>query len=151
MENRNEIVRNLFEKHIKNTAKDAVVENITIFLCYLTFAVSKGNNFQPNIYLNTRVLKHIYDKKPAEEFDCIILYLRNIIRKPDRIYKNKNPNQNNWDFYLEAASYKMVCLRLKSRMLRGNTTAPYKLLLRTPTIRISNIHTLSRVGIHKAN
>gem|GEM_PF-5945860 len=34
---------------------------------------------------------------------------------------------------LETASYEMVCLRLKSRMLRGNTAASHKLLLHVST------------------
>lgn len=96
--NENKIAQNLFEKHIKGTAEKAMVEYVNVFLCRLTFAVAKANKFSPNVYLNTRVLKHIYDKKPAEEFDCIILYLHRIVRYPDHIYKNKNPKRGDCVF-----------------------------------------------------
>jgi len=94
----NNIVQELFEKHIKRTTKDAIVSDITIFLCHLTYAVSKNNNFPPKVYLKTRVLKHIYDKRPAEEFDRILIYLKKIVRYPDCVYKNKNPKRGDYVF-----------------------------------------------------
>lgn len=98
MKNRNKIVQNLSDKYIKGSAEKAIVENVNIFLCHLTFAVSKANNFQSNIYLNTRVLKHIYDKKPAEEYDFIVCHLRKIIKYPDCVYKNKDPKRGDYVF-----------------------------------------------------
>ena len=42
------------------------------------------------VYLNTRVLKHLYDKRPAEEFDLMIETLIDVVKYPNKIYKNKN-------------------------------------------------------------
>ncbi|MFA6048222.1 MAG: hypothetical protein WCV59_04670 [Parcubacteria group bacterium] len=94
----NNTVQELFEKHIKGTAKDAIVADVTIFLCHLTYAVSKNNNFPPKVYLKTRALKHIYDKRPAEEFDRILIYLKKLVRYPDCVYKNKNPKRGDYVF-----------------------------------------------------
>lgn len=105
----NKIVQNLFEKHIRGTAAKAVVEDVNVFLCHLTFAVAKENQFSPNVYLNTRVLKHIYDKKPAEEFDCIVFYLDKIVRFPDHIYKNKNPKRGDYIFIKKIGSDIYLC------------------------------------------
>ena len=98
MENKNKLVQDLSDKHIKGTAEKAIVEDISIFLCHLTFAVSKANNFKSKVYLSTRVLKHIYDKKPAEEYDFIVCNIRRIIRYTDHIYKNKNPKRGDYVF-----------------------------------------------------
>ena len=98
MARKNKIAQKLFEKHIKGTAEKAIVENVTVFLCRLTFVVSKDNQINPNVYLNSRVLKHVYDKKPAEEFNCLVQYLHIIIRYPDNIYKNKNPKRGDYVF-----------------------------------------------------
>jgi len=41
-------------------------------------------------YITSRALKHLYDKKPAEEFDFILDHVISIIRTPDYIYRDKN-------------------------------------------------------------
>lgn len=114
------IVQNLFDKHIKGTAEKAVVEDITIFLCHLTSAVAKGNKFPSNTYLNTRVLKHIYDKKPAEEFDCIICNLYHIVRYPDNIYKNKNPKRGHYVFTKKIGDENYLCSLEHCFLKEGN-------------------------------
>ena len=98
MEKGNKIIQNLSNRYIKGTAEKAIIEDVSIFLCHLTFAVSKVNNFQSKIYLNTRVLKHIYDKRSAEEYDFIVCNLRRIIRYTDCIYKNKDPKRGDYVF-----------------------------------------------------
>jgi len=105
----NNVVRDLFENHIKGTAKNAIVVDTTIFLCHLTFAVTKANNFDSKIYLRTRVLKHVYDKRPAEEFDCIVISLKKIVRYPDNIYKNKNPKRGDYVFTKTVKGEKYLC------------------------------------------
>jgi hypothetical protein len=98
MPRKNKIVQNMSERYIKGTVAKAIVEDIYVFLCHLTFAVTKANKFKPNVYLSTKVLKHIYDKRPAEEYDFIIESLYKIVRYPDVIYKNKDPKRGDYVF-----------------------------------------------------
>ena|ERR1035437_8259324 len=80
----------LFKKHIKHTEHKQIVVNKTIHLCSLTNAVLKACSFSsPKVYLNSKILKHLYDKKPAEEMDAIIKHCVSVIKYPDKIYKNK--------------------------------------------------------------
>jgi hypothetical protein len=46
--------------------------------------------------MRTRSLKHLYDKKPAEEFDFMIDHLECIIRNPDCLYSNKGDKTGNF-------------------------------------------------------
>ncbi len=39
--------------------------------------------------LSTRALKHLYDKKPAEEFHAVLRFVHLVVQFPDKIYKNK--------------------------------------------------------------
>ena len=69
-----EILKDLHEAHIKGTIKKAIVTDKTVIVCHLTFAVMKALNCDKGkVYINTRVLKHIYDKRPAEEYDTILI------------------------------------------------------------------------------
>jgi len=53
------------------------------------------------VYLSTRVLKHVYDKRPAEEFDFMLDTLVNVVKYPDKIYKNKNGKRGCFCFVKE--------------------------------------------------
>lgn len=62
-------LKEFFHKYIENTPEKAVVADKKLFLCLLTLAVSQGVdiNCARNVYITTQALKHLYDKKPAEE------------------------------------------------------------------------------------
>jgi len=80
----------LHKKYIKGTAPKAEVIEKTITICHLTMAVFNTGHFKSRkVHINTKALKHLYDKKPAEEYDFIIHNLHLIIKFPDHIYKNK--------------------------------------------------------------
>ncbi len=81
----------LYEKHVKNTPAETVVADVTILFCHLTFAVRRNCNFQSSkVHINTRTLKRLYDKRPAEEFLFILCYLIKIVRNPDHVYFNQD-------------------------------------------------------------
>lgn len=86
------------EEHIRGTAKESIVADKTIMLCHLSNAVCKVIELGPKVYMNTRALKHIYDKRPAEEFDFIVRNTYKIVKMPDFIYKNKNPKRGDLCF-----------------------------------------------------
>ncbi|MEK7115268.1 MAG: hypothetical protein AAB847_02830 [Patescibacteria group bacterium] len=85
------VVPDLYKDYIEGTEEKAPVVFKSVLLCFLTKAVMIGGNFtNQKVHINTRVLKHMYDKKPAEEFDFVIHNIHSIVRYPDHIYKNKN-------------------------------------------------------------
>ena len=84
------IVPILHQKYVANTTKGALVQDISAFLCNLTYTVSKGVGLQNchKVYISTRALKHSYDKRPAFEYDLIINEIHKIVKYPNKIYKN---------------------------------------------------------------
>jgi len=89
---RKEILQDFFEKYIKGTSEKAIVVDCKILLCCLTNAVCLGIGIDKTlgkVYVTSRALKHLFDKKPAEEFFFLIDNLRKIVKYPDKIYNNK--------------------------------------------------------------
>jgi len=85
-------LKEFFEKYIKNTAEKMEVVDRKICLCCLTKAVMKGvdiNYSAKNVYITSRCIKHLFDKRPAEEFLFIINHLYRVVKYPDKIYENK--------------------------------------------------------------
>ena len=80
----------VFKKYIQHTPKNAIVPNIKIFFCLLTKTVIRVMNLKTQrVYITSRMLKHLYDKRTAEEFDFFLYNTKEIISYPDHIYKNK--------------------------------------------------------------
>ncbi|MCK4554765.1 hypothetical protein KAU19_07485 [Candidatus Parcubacteria bacterium] len=101
MENKREGLNNLYQKYVKGTHPKISVTYKVVVLCRLTNQVNKvvlDNSGLSKVYVNTKVLKHLYDKKPAEEFDFIIGNLHKIVKYPDYIYRNKNEKRGDWCF-----------------------------------------------------
>lgn len=93
------VIPNLVELYIKGTEAEAIVPLVTTYLCHLTFAVIKGVNLQhQKVYISTRVVKHLYDRKPAEEFEFLTNHIHKIVKYPDRIYMNKNSKRGDYGF-----------------------------------------------------
>lgn len=85
--------------YIKETAKEAIVTNAEMLLCNLTVAVSSGINLEPaKAYITSRMLKHIYDKRTAEEYDFILNNLHKIVKYPDHILINKSSKNAEYVF-----------------------------------------------------
>ena len=85
-------LKEFFKKYIEGTPEKALVADRKIFLCCLTKAVMKGvdiNYSVKNVYITSMCIKHLFDKKPAEEFLFIINHLHKMVKYPDKIYKNK--------------------------------------------------------------
>jgi hypothetical protein len=108
----NKVVFNLHQKHIINTTQGALVQNISAFLCNLTYTVTKGINLQDyhKVYISTKVLKHSYDKRPAFEYDLIINELHKIVKYPDKIYENKNGKRGDYCFVKIVKEEKCLCV-----------------------------------------
>ena len=86
------VLNKFFEKYVKGTDYKATVANRRIFLCHLTNAVCRGigvNKKIKKVYVTSRCVKHLFDKKPAEEFLFLIDNLYKVVKYPDKIYVNK--------------------------------------------------------------
>ncbi|KPJ55884.1 hypothetical protein AMJ49_06155, partial [Parcubacteria bacterium DG_74_2] len=86
------VLNKFFEKYIKGTAYKSAVVNSKIFLCHLTNAVCLGigiNKESKKVYITSRAVKHLFDKKLAEEFLFLIDNLHKVVKYPDKIYRNR--------------------------------------------------------------
>lgn len=94
--------------YIRNTEKKAIVQMVNVFLVHLTVAVVKGVHFPCNkVYLNTRVLKHVYDKRPAEEYDFLLHHITDVVKYPDCIYRNKPGKRGEFCFVKETKNSRL--------------------------------------------
>lgn len=68
---------------VRNTGYRANIKN-----AYLIVKMA-DNDFCKTINVSSRMLKHVYDKRPAEEYDFFLFFMSVILNYPDFIYKNK--------------------------------------------------------------
>ncbi len=88
--NTKKVVEILFWEYIKGTRAEAIVTNVTSFLCHLPNGVKVAMELPSSkVYVTTRMIKHLYDAKPAEEFHFVVDNLLTLIRCPDEIYLNR--------------------------------------------------------------
>jgi hypothetical protein len=93
------ILPTLYKQYVHGTERKAAVQLVTGLLCHLTVAVVKGIESNCNkVYINTRVIKHVYDKRPAQEFDFLIESAHAIVKYPDKVYKNKGEKRGSFCF-----------------------------------------------------
>ncbi|MCD6233322.1 hypothetical protein J7J81_03030 [bacterium] len=85
---------------------------MSAFLCNLTYTVTKQVGLQEyyKVYINTKVLKHYYDKRPTFEYDLIINNLHKIVRYPDKIYRNKENKRGDYCFVKIIKNEKCLCV-----------------------------------------
>ncbi len=105
-------LKEFFKKHIANTPEKAVVADKKMFLGYLTKAVMEGleiENSAKAVFITSRCLKHLFDKKPAEEFLFLLDHLHEIIKFPDRIYKNLAGKRGDFCFIKKIKNEEYFC------------------------------------------
>lgn len=104
------MVQKLFEKHIKNTREKEIVVMESVYVCRLTVSVLRVFGFDSaKVHINTRVLKHLYDRKPAEEFDFVVNHLHSIVKSPDRIYRNKASKRGDFMLVKKIEEFNYLC------------------------------------------
>ena len=110
MPKRRGVIFELFEKRVKDTKEKEIVALECVYVCRLTYAVFKILGFKDSkVHINTKVLKHLYDKKPAEEFDFIVRYLHKIIKYPDCVYKNKTSKRGDYCLVKKIEDFSYLC------------------------------------------
>lgn len=111
----------LADRYIRGTSKEAIVQNVQALVCGLSAAAIKGLGCAENskAYIKTRVIKHCYDKRTAEEFDFLIHNIHIIVRLPDQIYKNKDPKRGDFVFVKSLKNSRYLC-SLQEVMVEGD-------------------------------
>jgi len=104
------IILNLHNEYIKDTLKGAIVQDMKVFLCDLTYTVLKGiNSPVRKVYIGTKALKHNYDKRPAVEYDFLINNLHQIIKYPQIVYENKPSKRGSYCFVKSLDDVNWLC------------------------------------------
>ena len=90
----------LFKKYVRGTPAGAIVHDETVLICHLTNAVMEIIGIRAQkVHISSRILKHLYDKKPAEEFECVLEHLHEIVKFPERVYKNKQGKRGHFGLF----------------------------------------------------
>lgn len=101
---------NIFNKYVRLSEKGAVVILANTHLCNITFIVQRSLSvLSKKVYISTRVLKHVYDKRPASEFDFVLNNLSRIIKYPDYVYKNKSGKRGSFCFVKKINNRQYLC------------------------------------------
>lgn len=107
------ILPDLHDQYIRDTAEKALVPQKRIFLCSLTQAVHRTlvdeGCLSPKVYITTKSVKHLYDKKPAQEYDFLLAYGHRCVKYPDRIYRNKSNKTGTVCFVKEIKNNLLFC------------------------------------------
>lgn len=107
--------KELHKRYIRNTEKNALVKEVRALLCHLGKGVRNILGVtEYKIYIKTRVLKHLYDKRNAQEYDFILENLLTIVKLPDRLYLNKSEKRGEFVFYKNINNRGILCSIEKS-------------------------------------
>ncbi len=100
----------LHKLYIQGTEEKAPIILQTTFLCSVTNEVIKAINLKTQkVHVTTKMLKHLYDAKPAEEYEFILRNLVSIVRFPDKIYENKGGKRGQVCFIKKIKSKNYFC------------------------------------------
>lgn len=100
----------IYKKYIRGTAEKAIVSELTIYICNLTIEVREALDFKfHKVYITTRVIKKMFDKRPAEEFEYLLKNLIKIIKHPEAIYKNKDSKTGDFCFVKKLDKQQYIC------------------------------------------
>ena len=83
-------LENIHRKYVRYTEEKTLIQKKIFFLCNLYSSVRNNCTISnKSVSFSTVMLKHLYDRKPAEEYDKILRYIKESVRHPEEIYKNK--------------------------------------------------------------
>lgn len=81
----------LHKLYIQGTEEKAPVVLQTVLLCNTTNAAMKAVNLtSPKIHITTKMLKHLYDSKPAEDFKYLSSLETTVITSLERTIEEMN-------------------------------------------------------------
>ena len=94
-------IENFHNTYIKFSLLNDFVPDFFLKISKIRQNQTKLEGFVRKIYLSTRALKHLYDKRPAEEYDSILRFVITTLSAPDYIYKNKDSKRGDVCFVKE--------------------------------------------------
>ncbi len=104
------VIPDLVDEYIRRTHKGSIVKFVQVHLCTISNIVMLGVGFVSNkVYINTRTLKHIYDKRPAEEFDFLVHNVHLVLLYPSQVYKNKGGARGEYCFVKTIGKNRYLC------------------------------------------
>jgi len=100
----------IHQKTIQYTIPNTLIKQQTLIICILTEKIANILSVQKQkIYITTKCLKHLYDKKPAAIYDFILLNLKLILKYPTYIYQNKPGKRANICFVKQIKGINFLC------------------------------------------
>ncbi|MEK7521277.1 MAG: hypothetical protein AAB599_00535 [Patescibacteria group bacterium] len=107
---KNSVLIKLNKHCIQGTEEKAPVILQTALLCSVTNTVAKAINLKTSkVHVTTKMLKHLYDSKPAEEYEFVLRNMVQIVRFPDFIYKNKKEKRGQYCFVKKIKNHSYFC------------------------------------------
>jgi hypothetical protein len=104
-----DVLKGIHEQLIRGTYPGAIVANEVILLSRINIQTLRQTELcQAGIYISSRALKHMYDKRPAQEYDSLLKSIPQIIGYPDHIYRNK-PHLEGFAFVKAIHGYSYMC------------------------------------------
>ena len=133
-----------FKRHIKNTPNKSPVILQDIFICNLTIAVKKACKLNVlKVHITSKIIKHLYDGKPAEEFDFTLKNIAAIVKYPDRIYKNRDSKRGDYCFVKLIGEFNYLASIECSKIDSDNKPLEEKLFIVT-CFRVRDINYLKK-------
>jgi hypothetical protein len=102
-------------QYIKDTRPKALITLVEMHLCNLTTAVtgvlssSKTPTPKYKVLVSSKALKHLYDKKPAEEYDYMLTHAHTFVKYPDKIYINRDGKRGDYIFIKDISGEIWLC------------------------------------------
>ena len=103
-------VLELHRSFVRDTKPGENVINSAAFLCQLSEKISQCINLPiAKVYISTKTLKHLYDKRSAQEYDCLLGNMPAIVKYPDLLYRNKREKSGDYIFVKAVNGYSYMC------------------------------------------
>lgn len=103
----------LYKSFVHGTEKNAIIQIEDIMLCYPTHKTVQSTLGEykqfPKIFITSVTVKHLYDKKPAEEFYTVLDSIHLICKYPDHVYANKDGKRGSFCFVKKIREHNYLC------------------------------------------
>ncbi len=92
-------LQQIHDQFIKNQPDGAAVILEIFTLANLTEQVQQHLGLSVGkVHIKTKILKHMYERRPASIYDFLLMHLSEIIRFPERIYQNQEAKKGQFIF-----------------------------------------------------
>ena len=104
-------------RYIKGTPPQGIVFLDKLLVTSLSESIQSVLDLPTTkVYISSKVIKHIYDRRLAMHFDYILSHLEELITNPDRIYLNKKGGELEF-LFVTNFSEDTLCTVLENRKI----------------------------------